>query len=495
MSKELTQKHNNQKPRINYAPLFTTTLADDAVDLAAEVGLILDPWQKYVLRQTMGINKDNKWACSDVGLVVPRQNGKNIILEARELAGVFLLGEKEIKHTAHTFKTALDAHSKLMERLRSSAELMEYVTGFEGDTQAEHIRGFKTSHGFEAILFTNGARIEYATRTPDGGRGLKGELLIIDEAFALTDRQLAGLYSIQAARSLNGRTQTWFTSSSGDTSSLPLLRLRKRALDKTNTPLGYFEWSCEEDADHMDKNNWYTANPALGIRISEEFVQRELETLKEEEFKRERLGIWGFENNISSLINKKQWVKLATNEKSERVGRTIFSIDIPPTRDVTTICASSYTTEGKIIGEIVARDYGTAWVAPKIKQLLMRNKGSMLILSNSSAVSCLEYDFREQKVRPRYISKGEFLQASSVFYDLVQQEKILHTDQEILNSAILNGKARYMSNGLWYWRKCDPLVDISPLVALSVAVWGVTRFSTETNKTANNNNKLYILER
>jgi hypothetical protein len=52
---------------------------------------------------------DGKWAAFEVGLNVARQNGKGSILEARELAGLFLLGERLIIHSAHEFATSLEA--------------------------------------------------------------------------------------------------------------------------------------------------------------------------------------------------------------------------------------------------------------------------------------------------------------------------------------------------------------------------------------------------
>jgi hypothetical protein len=66
----------------------------------------LDPWQRFVLDRALGESKDGKWSAFEVGLVVPRQNGKGSILEARELAGLFLFDERLILHSAHEFETA-----------------------------------------------------------------------------------------------------------------------------------------------------------------------------------------------------------------------------------------------------------------------------------------------------------------------------------------------------------------------------------------------------
>jgi hypothetical protein len=44
---------------------------------------------------------------------VPRQNGKGEVLMARELFGLFELGERLIIHTAHEFKTSAEHFHRL----------------------------------------------------------------------------------------------------------------------------------------------------------------------------------------------------------------------------------------------------------------------------------------------------------------------------------------------------------------------------------------------
>ena len=81
-----------------------------AVELAGLYGLVLDPWQQYVLRRGMRVEDDSDmWAASRVGLSVPRQNGKSALLVARELAALLLVPEEQlIIHSAHLVGTALE---------------------------------------------------------------------------------------------------------------------------------------------------------------------------------------------------------------------------------------------------------------------------------------------------------------------------------------------------------------------------------------------------
>src|SRR3954467_11750979 len=90
-----------QRPRLSSVPAFGSSAGAEAVELAASVGLTMDPWQARVLHGAVGEREDGRWSAFEVGLLVPRQNGKGSILEARELAGLFLFGEQLIIHSAH----------------------------------------------------------------------------------------------------------------------------------------------------------------------------------------------------------------------------------------------------------------------------------------------------------------------------------------------------------------------------------------------------------
>ncbi|QNQ90729.1 hypothetical protein GP475_08820 [Corynebacterium poyangense] len=152
-----------QVPTNFVAPLWNTTAGDDAIDLAEAVGLRLLPWQKLVLRNSLGESVTGRWEAFEVGLIVPRQNGKNVVVMARELAGLFLFGEEQIIHTAHLFKTAVSAFRDLRNIIEKSPDLME------------NVQSISHSSGNTAItLKKGGGRIDFLARAGGGGRGLSG---------------------------------------------------------------------------------------------------------------------------------------------------------------------------------------------------------------------------------------------------------------------------------------------------------------------------------
>ena len=117
-----------QRPRVELVPTSAfTDLGEDAVALCAAVGLSLDPWQEHVVRGMLGERLDRRFSAPQVGVVVPRQQGKGVILEARALAGLFLLEERYIIWTAHELKTAQAAFLRLRGWIDGSPELSAMV--------------------------------------------------------------------------------------------------------------------------------------------------------------------------------------------------------------------------------------------------------------------------------------------------------------------------------------------------------------------------------
>ena len=176
----------NPRPRLSHRPAHVAgSSGPEAVALAARCGLVLDEWQAWILQHALAERPgDGKWAAFEVGLIIPRQNGKNAILEARELAGLFLFGESLIIHTAHQFKTARRAFMRIR-------QLIESVPEFD-----RRVAKVSASHGEEGITLIGGQELKYLARRDNMGDtliqpatqrvptfGLLG--ILADKAFAL----------------------------------------------------------------------------------------------------------------------------------------------------------------------------------------------------------------------------------------------------------------------------------------------------------------------
>src|SRR5687768_1444561 len=72
-------------------PGAVTSAADEAIDFAERaLGITLDDWQRWVVELALAERADGTWAAFEVGVVCPRQNGKNFILEVIQIACIYL---------------------------------------------------------------------------------------------------------------------------------------------------------------------------------------------------------------------------------------------------------------------------------------------------------------------------------------------------------------------------------------------------------------------
>ncbi len=115
----LDVRRGSQQPRVSNFPAYDLSAAPEVIDLAASAGLHLDEWQRYVLTHGLGMHADSRWTANRVSCWVPRQNGKGAIIEALELAWLFLFGEEEIIHSAHQHRTAQKAYLRLEKLIRT----------------------------------------------------------------------------------------------------------------------------------------------------------------------------------------------------------------------------------------------------------------------------------------------------------------------------------------------------------------------------------------
>lgn len=61
--------------------------------------------------------------------------------------------------------------------------------------------------------------------------------------------------------------------------------------------------------------------------------------------------------------------------------------------------------------------------------------------------------------------------ACAKFFDAVMARTVVHTDQPQLNVALSVARKREVAGG-WAWNRKDPMSDITPLVACTLALWG-----------------------
>ena len=176
----MARRRGVQEPSFALVPKHAQSEGGEACALAAGYDMKPDKWQRIVLEGWLATDSKLQWAASDCGCAVPRQNGKNAILEFTELYLSAIIGMK-ILHTAHEVKTCRKHFLRMkyyFENARKFPELSELVT---------YIRA---TNGQEAIVLKNGGSIEFIARSKSSGRGFTVDVLVCDEAQELTDEQM-----------------------------------------------------------------------------------------------------------------------------------------------------------------------------------------------------------------------------------------------------------------------------------------------------------------
>ena len=400
-------------------------------------------------------------------MIVPRQNGKGAILEARELAGLFLFDERLITHSAHLVDTALEHFRRLLGLIEDTPEL------------AGQLKRVSYTNGREAIELKNGCRIRFRSRSKAAGRGFSGELLVLDEAMFLPEFAMGALKPTQSARA---NPQTWYVGSAVDQEvhdhGVVLARVRERGLSGEARRLAYHEWSAafeggpsEADQELLaDRGMWQQANPGVPFRISPEAIESELDTLAPRTFAVERLGIgdWPRTDGVEeTVIAVADWVALR-DARSKPEGAVCVAFDVSPGRS-TAIAAAGWRDDGLLHVEVTDHAKGTGWLPGRLAELVARHDVTVVCCDGYGPSASMLAACDDAGVKVKTTTAGQMAEACGRLEDLVEQRKVRHLGSDELLNAIRGARSRPLGDR-WAWARRSSSVDISPLVAATLAL-------------------------
>lgn len=461
----------HQRPRICLIPEAASSATGKvALEVCQLAGLGLDPWQEFVLVNSLGERADGKWAAFEVGEVVARQNGKGGTLEGRELTGLFAIDEERlIIHSAHEQATSSEHFRRLL-------NLIEATPDFD-----RQVMKAPKGKGAEAIELRDGSRILFKTRTGGGGRGLTGDLVVLDEAMIIPVATTAALVPTMAARSMTGNPQLWYTGSAVDQQKhdhgVVLARVRERGI-RGAPRLMYVDWSIPGDdpsqvpeAIASDPAMWAMANPGMGIRISLEHIGDERGALPAREFAVERLGVgdWPDTGERGGVIDLAAWHALT--DPAPLLDPVCFAYDVTPDRSAAAIVAAGRRADGLRGIEVIEHKRGTGWVAARFAELVEQHTHVGVIADLSGPAGALLADLTELKIEVTPVNAQEHAQACGMIYDACDQATLRHRGTSELASAVKGAVKRTLGDA-WAWSRKNSTVDISPLVAATLAHWG-----------------------
>jgi hypothetical protein len=339
------------------------------------------------------------------------------------------------------------------------------------------------SHGEEGIELTNGQRIRFRTRTKGGGRGFTCDCLIYDEDMVLPESAHGATLPTLSARP---NPQVWYTGSAVDQEvheyGIVKSRIRERGLEGKDPSLAYFEWSVDADRpdeveDSTDPELWARANPALGIRVSSEHVEREHRAMGPREFAVERLNVgdWPDPEGESPLIPT--WDDLDDVE-SGIASALRFAFDVSPSRSSGCIGTAGKRADSEFHVEVIEHRRGTGWIVDRAVQL-WEKYGIPFSCDERGPAGTLLQALRDEGVEVEPLNSQEYAQACGFFFDCCgveeSDEPTLHHLGTTELSRAVRGVAQRPLGDAWAWSRKQSSVDITPLVACTAALWRASK--------------------
>lgn len=463
----------NQTPRIRIEPPRCSTDGNGAALLMQEYGYTLDEWQRLVLDCWLGTDEAGDYSATSAGLSVPRQNGKNCIVEAREFYGLVVNGER-ILHTAHQVRTAKKAFRRL-------------VNMFTDKKHPEIIKAVKKIRygiGEECIELENGGIIEFTARSRQAARGYDGiSLVVYDEAQELTDEQAEAIMAVLSA-SATGTRQLLYIGTPpyiGCTGEV-FRRFRQACImaggKEEQHKSAWHEWGIAADSvseiDLGNKNLWYEANPALGYRLTEEFTIEEFKTLSDAGFARERLGFWDKPVTIQSIlaIDAKVWDRCRSDAKRPE-GKTAFGVKFSADGSEVVLAGAVVPNDGTaaritlLATEPTGR--GLSWLADWLNE---RYKiASCVVIDGKNGADVLidkmknTWRFKDSIIKPT--AQNVVTAANMLVNDLNENNVTWYSEQEELRESAITATKRQIGGGWGFGGQTS-----TPIEACSLALWG-----------------------
>ena len=458
----------SQEPRVKVEPERATTDGADAAALMREYGLELDPWQCEILNCWLGRGENGKYNVTSAGLSLPRQNGKNYCLEAREFFGLLVGGER-ILHTAHQTRTSK----------RSFRRLAALFTDKRHPEITDSVKQIRYTNGEECIELTNGGMIEFSARSRQAARGFDGiSLVVFDEAQELTDDQVEAIMATLSA-SATGTRQIVYTGTPPYPGCPGDVFRRRRTVCMTDPGKhdAWHEWSVEAETIagvHVDDESlWYMTNPALGIRLDIEFTREELRSMSPDGFARERLGWWAPIKEVAdeTAIDAEMWAACESDEPKPE-GKTAYGVKFSVDGTEVCLCGAVIPEDGKARISLIEKKltgYGIQWLADWLIERY--TKASCVVIDGKNGVDVLidkiakTWRYKGSVVRP---NATDMIAAVSTLTDAINEQSVTwYSGQDDLDDSARTSIRRKIGQGWGFGGE-----NCLPVEAAALALWG-----------------------
>jgi phage terminase large subunit-like protein len=452
------------EPRVHTPLLKGKTRAAEVLEMVERLKMDkLMPYQEFVLKQMLMVDKKDQYRVKTALLLISRQNGKSHLGRVRVIWGMFYGGEKKHIIMSSNRATALMTFREIAWIIESTPELKAMT------------KAVRYANGGERIELLNGATLDLVSDTRDSARGRTADFLWIDEVREISEDGYKAAIPVTRARS---NAQTFLTSNAGDAFSTVLNGLVERAKDYPPETFGYYEYSapqyCKIDisSDVFWREAVVPSNPALGYTVTKESIEEAIATAPIETTRTETLCQW-----IDSL--QSPWPNGVLEETSDSTlemspgAYTVFAFDVSPSRRNASLVAGQLLPDGRI-GIGILQTWSSQVSVDDLKIAVDIKAWSdtyrpRMVCFDKYATQSIADRLKQSGVMVEDVSGQQFYQACGDLLNGLVTHKVVHNGQEELIQQMNNCAAK-VNDSAWRIIKRKSAGDISAPIGLAMVV-------------------------
>jgi phage terminase large subunit-like protein len=423
----------------------------------------LMPYQEWVLKDMMSVDKKNSYRRKTCLLLISRQNGKSFLGRVRVIWGMYYGGEQKIIIMSANRATSLMLFREIAWTIESTPELKAMT------------KAIRYANGGERIELLNGATLDVISDNSSSPRGRTADFLWIDEIREISEEGYKAAVPVTRARA---NAQTFLTSNAGDHFSSVLNSLVERAKDYPPETFGYYEYSapqyCKIDIslDSFWRDAVAPSNPALSFTITKESIEEAIATNPIEQTRTETLCQW-----IDSL--QSPWPHGVLEETSDNtlemtVGAyTVFGFDVSPSRRNASLVAGQLLPDGRI-GIGILETYSSQMAIDELKMAASIKSWCdiyrpRLVCYDKYATQTIADRLSQSGVVCEDVSGQQFYKACGDFLEGLVNHRVVHNGMaEFIQQ--MNNCAAKVNDSAWRIIKRKSAGDISAPIGLAMCV-------------------------
>jgi phage terminase large subunit-like protein len=452
------------KPRVHSPLLKGASRYQEVIDMIDRLKMDkLMPYQEFVLKDMMSVDKKNNYRRRTALLLISRQNGKSFLGRVRVIWGMFYGGEDKVIIMSANRATSLMLFREIAWTIESTPELKAMT------------KAIRYANGGERIELLNGATLDVISDNSSSPRGRTASLLWIDEIREISEEGYKAAVPVTRARA---NAQTLLTSNAGDHFSSVLNSLVERAKDYPPETFGYYEYSapqyCKIDitSDYFWREAVAPSNPALGYTITKESIEEAIATNPIEQTRTETLCQW-----IDSL--QSPWPHGVLEQTSDNtlemaVGAyTVFAFDVSPSRRNGSLVAGQLLPDGRI-GIGILETYSSQMAIDELKMAASIKAWCdiykpRLVCYDKYATQTIADRLSQAGVMTEDVSGQQFYKACGDLLEGLVNHRVVHNGQAELIQQMNNCAAK-VNDSAWRIIKRKSAGDISAPIGLAMVV-------------------------